>query len=64
MSSDWGRRIWGQKNIELEDFDDNGHFTCVMDIELEFSSPEMEFQLTVQDGVTLEILEITYGKTG
>ena len=64
VSSDWGRRIWGQKNIELEDFDDNGHFTCVMDIELEFSSPEMEFQLTVQDGVTLEILEITYGKTG
>ncbi len=62
VSSDWGMQVLKQKEIYLEDFDENGQYICTLDIHLMFSCPNMEFLLLVPDGVELEIEQITYRK--
>lgn len=64
ISSDWGALTWNQADIALEDFDENGECTYIIDTNLTANCPNMEFLLIVPDGVKMEVLEIRYGKVG
>lgn len=62
ITSDWGLRTWGSKEITVSDFDENGMCTITLEKALPVSCPNVEFRLEVQDGVELEVQSIKYGK--
>lgn len=62
ISSDGGLHIWQQQDVLAPDFDENGECVYVLECGLRFNCPNVEFTLSIPDGVELEIVEIRYGK--
>lgn len=64
VTSEWGKRTLGQADIILSDFDEQGQYICIIDINIWMNCPNIEFQLFTPSDVEVELLEIMYGKTG
>ncbi len=64
VTSDWGARTWEQQDILISDFNENGECTYIMEFKLAYDSPNTEILLYLPDGVSLEVVEIRYGKVG
>ncbi len=62
ISSDGGLHIWKEENIPFTDFDKNGNCVYTLERRLVFDCPNVEFRLSVPDGVVLEVLEISFKK--
>ena len=62
VTSDWGLRTWGSKEISISDFEENEEYILTIEMSLPFNCPNVELRLEVQDGVELEVQSIKYGK--
>lgn len=63
LSAEAGKSVLQEKPINREDFGEDGF--CVVTMEEWIESKEgVEFLLFAHDGTELEVVEITYGKTG